>query len=75
MADSEVTHVAIAPAPNLDADLVRSVAGVLNKSPYDTRLLLAGDIPKIVAHYENLQIAESIIQKAPSGSITATIPA
>jgi hypothetical protein len=60
MADSEVIHVAIAPPPNLDTYLVRSVAAVINKSSYDTRLLLAGDIPKILAHYDNAQTAESI---------------
>ena len=63
MADYEVIHVAIAPALNLDADLVRSVATVFNKNHYDARLLLAGDIPKIVAHYDNMQIAESLIHK------------
>ena len=63
MADSEVTHVAIAPSSNTDADVIRSVAAVLNKTPYDTRLLLAGEIPRIVAHYENMQMAESTVQK------------
>jgi hypothetical protein len=42
MADYEVMHIAIAPPANPDANLVRSVATVINKSPYDTRLLLAG---------------------------------
>jgi hypothetical protein len=63
MADHEVMHIAVAPPANLDANLVRSVATVINKNPYDTRLLLAGEIPKIIAHYDSIQIAESIIQK------------
>lgn len=62
MADYEIIHVAIAPPDTLDANLVKSVATVINKSPYDTRLLLAGEIPKIIAHYDSVQIAESIIQ-------------
>ncbi|MBM3142898.1 MAG: hypothetical protein FJ005_07625 [Chloroflexi bacterium] len=62
MADYEVIHVAVAPPATLDANLVKSVAAVINKSPYDTRLLLAGEIPKIIAHYNSIQIAESGIQ-------------
>lgn len=62
MADYEVMHIAIAPPANPDANLVRSVAAVINKSPYDTRLLLAGEIPKIIAHYDSIQITESVIR-------------
>jgi len=62
MADYEVMHIAIAPPANPDVNLVRSVATVINKSPSYTRLLLAGEIPKIIAHYDNIQIAESIVQ-------------
>jgi hypothetical protein len=62
MADYEVMHIAIAPPANPDANLVRSVATVINKSPYDTRLLLAGEIPKIIAHYDSIQITESVIR-------------
>ena len=62
MADHEVMHIAVAPPANLDADLVRSVATVINKSPSYTRLLLAGKAPKVIAHYDSIQIAESIIQ-------------
>ena len=62
MADYEVMHIAIAPPANPDANLVRNVATVINKSHYDTRLLLAGQIPKIIAHYDSIQIAESIVQ-------------
>jgi len=62
MADYEVMHIAVAPPANLDANLVKSVATVINKSPYYTRLLLAGKVPKIIAHCDSIQIAESIIQ-------------
>jgi len=63
MAISEVYQVAVGPAPNLDADFVRSVAATIDKSPYDARLLLAGDIPRIVAHYESMQLAQSAARK------------
>jgi hypothetical protein len=62
MAGYEIIHVAVAPPSTLDANLVKNVAVVINKNPYDTRLLLASEIPKIIAHYDNPQIAESRIQ-------------
>jgi len=62
MTDYEVIHIAVAPPANLDANLVRSVATVINKSPFHTRLLLAGEVPKVIAHYDSIQIAESIIR-------------
>jgi len=62
MADYEEIHIAVAPPANLDANLVRSVATVINKSPSQTRLLLAGEVPKVIAHYGSIQIAESIIR-------------
>jgi hypothetical protein len=71
MADYEVMHIAVAPPANLDANLVRSVATVINKSPYDTRLLLGGKIPKIIAHYEGMQIAESSIRNLRDLGLTA----
>ena len=43
MVDYEVMHIAIAPPANPDANLVRSVAAVINKSPYDTRLHSRGE--------------------------------
>jgi hypothetical protein len=62
MTDYEKIHIAVAPPANLDANLVRSVATVINKSPAQTRLLLAGEMPKVIAHYDSIQVAESIIR-------------
>ena len=62
MTDHEVIHIAVAPPANLDVNLVGSVATVINKSPSQTRLLLAGEVPKVIAHYDNIQAAESIIR-------------
>jgi hypothetical protein len=62
MSDSEVIHIAVDLPTNLDANLVRSVANVINKSPSQTRLLLAGKVPKVIAHYDSIQVAESIIR-------------
>jgi hypothetical protein len=62
MAEHEVIHIAVAPPSNLDANLVRNVATVINKSPSHTRLLLAGEVPRVIAHCDSIQIAESVIQ-------------
>jgi hypothetical protein len=62
MVDYETVHIAIAPPAHPDEKLVSSVAVVINKSPTYTRLLLAGEVPKIIAHAENPPAAEAIIK-------------
>ena len=62
MTDHEVIHIAVAPPANLDTNLVRNVATIINKSTSQTRLLLAGELPQIIAHYDSMQVAESIIR-------------
>jgi hypothetical protein len=62
MTDSGVIHIAVDPPTNLDANLLGSVANVIDKSPSQTRLLLAGGLPKVVAHYDSMRVAESIIR-------------
>jgi hypothetical protein len=69
----EVIHIAVAPPTNIDANLVRSVAAVINKSSSYTRLLLAGDVPKIIAHYYSIRIAESVIQDLQDLGLVAII--
>lgn len=62
MADYEVVHIAVDPPANPDEKLVSSVATVINKSPTYTRLLLAGEVPKIIAHADSPPVAESIVR-------------
>lgn len=59
MAENEVVHVAIAPPAVLEEELVNKVAAIVAKSPYETRLGLMGKIPKIIANYTTMQMAES----------------
>ena len=61
MNNSEIVYIVITPPAGLDEKLIKSVAVILNKNIYDARLLLSGEIPKIVAHYENMQIAEPVL--------------
>ncbi len=62
MADYEVMHIAIAPPANLDTNLTNSVAVIIDRSLYDTRSLLAGEVPKLIARYNSIQTAESVIK-------------
>jgi len=71
MTDYEVIHIAVAPPANLDANLARSAATVINKSPSQARLLLAGEVPKVIAHYDSIQAAESIIRNLQNLGLVA----
>lgn len=62
MSGHEIVHVAIAPPQALEAELINQVAAIVSKAPYDVRLLLTGRIPKVVAHYDSVQTAQSIAQ-------------
>jgi hypothetical protein len=62
MVDGEKVHIAVVPPDTLDVSLIGSVAEIIDKSLYDTRLLLAGDIPKIIAHCDSTQAAESMVR-------------
>jgi hypothetical protein len=62
MTDSILIHIAVAPPANLDAALVSGVATAINRTPYQTRLLLAGEVPKIIAHCDNAEGSQSLIR-------------
>jgi hypothetical protein len=55
-------HVALLPPDRVDDDLVQKSATIINKSPYITRLLLAGKIPRIIGHYSSMQPAEVVVK-------------
>lgn len=57
-----MVHVAVAPPKTLSADLLKRVASLVGKEIVDTRLRLAGEIPRIVATYPNADTADSIAQ-------------
>ncbi len=62
MALNEIVHVAIAPPARLEENLIKQVAAIVDKNLYETRLLLAGKVPKIIAHYDTVQMAELTAQ-------------
>lgn len=62
MSKRDIIHVAVAPPIALETPLIEKVAAIIKKDIYGTRLLLAGKIPRIVAHYQTTEIAESVAQ-------------
>lgn len=73
MAVNEIVHVAIAPPSRLEENLIKQVAAIINKDLYGTRLLLAGKIPRIIAHYNAMQIAESTAQSLRALGLVAIV--
>jgi hypothetical protein len=59
----DIVHVAIAPPSKSEANLIEHVSAAINKNIYETRLLLTGNLPRIIAHYQNMESAESIAHK------------
>ncbi|MFC1893014.1 hypothetical protein ACFLYR_03105 [Chloroflexota bacterium] len=73
MAGYEIVYIAIAPPNKLEAGLVERVAAIINKDLYGTRLLLAGKIPRIAAHCQTNQAAESVAQNLRTLGLMAIV--
>lgn len=71
MDNYDIVHVAVLPPNVVETDQIRRVASTIDKDLYRTRLLLAGKIPKIIAHYSTLQAAELTVQSLRGLGITA----
>ena len=59
---SELVHVAAVPLKTLGADLLRRVALLVGRDIVDMRLLLAGEIPRIIFSCPKADTADSIVQ-------------
>jgi hypothetical protein len=57
-----MVYVVVAPPKPLSPDLLAKVASLIDKEVVDTRLLLAGEIPRIVASYADADSADSVAQ-------------
>ena len=62
MARSEIVHVAISPPIELEENLIKKVAAIVDKDLYETRLHLTGEIPRIISQYDTVQRAELTAQ-------------
>jgi len=63
MGKSGILYLALVPLVAPETGVITEVAAIIGKEPYGTRLLLAGEVPKIIARYESKQMAESVTQK------------
>jgi hypothetical protein len=61
MADFDVVPIAVAPPAHPDEKLVSRVADIIGKSLSHTRLLLAGELPRIIAHADSPPAAATIV--------------
>lgn len=73
MAEVEIVYVAVIPQDNPSIDLVKAVAGVIGKDAYQTRLLLAGSIPRVVARCKGVQEAEDLARKLREVGLTTIV--
>ena len=73
MVINNIMHILVAPPDTLEINLVKEAAGILNKDPYETRLLLSGKIPKLVAHYPSTQEAELIAKRLKALGLVAVV--
>ena len=73
MAGYEAVHVVVA-APHIpEPEIIKKAATIVNKDPYQTRLLLSGGLPKFIAHYPDIEEAESTAQKLISLGLVAFV--
>ncbi|MGZ5480158.1 MAG: hypothetical protein ACXWGZ_11225, partial [Candidatus Aminicenantales bacterium] len=66
-----MAHVAVAPPKPLSADLLTRVAALLGKEIVDTRLLLAGEIPRIIASYPDADAANAMARSLRDAGLVA----
>ena len=73
MVGFEIIHIAVAPPDVPDTTLIEKVAVIIGKDLYNTRLLLAGKIPKIIAHYASKDQADTVAQSLRTLGLTAIV--
>jgi len=73
VAQNEIFHLAVGPSSGVDADLLAQAAGIVNKNLYDVRLLLSGNMPRLVAHFGDLHEAEAAARSLTALGLTALV--
>ena len=68
---SELVHVAAVPSRALGADLLRRVASLVGRDIVDMRLLLAGEIPRIIFSCPKAVTADSIVESLGEAGLVA----
>lgn len=68
-----MVYVAAAPTKTLSGDLLIRVASLIGKEIFDTRLLLSGEIPRIIAPCPDIDTAESIARGLRDAGLVAFV--
>jgi hypothetical protein len=68
-----MVYVAVAPPKTLGPDLLRRVASLIGKETVDTRLLLAGEIPRIIGSCPDADTADAIAQSLWEAGLVAFV--
>ena len=63
MAVDEMINIAIAPSNVTETEFIKKVAAIVNRDAYDTRLILAGQIPRIIAQCQSTQVAQEMARR------------
>lgn len=67
----DIVHVAILPPNTIEVDKIRKVASIIDADLNRARVLLAGKIPRVIAHYGTMQAAELVAQSLRGLGLTA----
>lgn len=73
MTENNIIHILVAPPEKIETSLVKEVAGILQKDPYETRLLLSGVIPKLFGHYQSTKEAEDVTARLKALGLTVVV--
>ena len=73
MVTHDVLHLLVAPPDTLETTLVKEAAVILKKDPYETRLLLSGKMPKLIAYYQTAEEAEPVAKQLKTLGLKAFI--
>jgi hypothetical protein len=71
MVTNEIVHLLVAPPQTVETSLVKEAALILQKDPYETRMLLTGKLPKLIAHYPSAVTAETVAQQLKTLGLVA----
>jgi hypothetical protein len=71
MVTNEIVHLLVAPPQTVETSLVKEACLILQKDPYETRMLLSGKMPKLIAHYASAAAAEIVAQQLKTLGLVA----
>ncbi|MFZ1914883.1 MAG: hypothetical protein WCF70_04140 [Dehalococcoidales bacterium] len=71
MVTNEIVHLLVAPPQTVETSLVKEASLILQKDPYETRMLLSGKLPKLIAHYSSVAAAETAARQLKTLGLVA----